>query len=53
MMDLLVFLWRMAISFAVLCIVAGASAFAGGAVALLAALIHRAADEFATRRGKK
>ena len=53
MMNLLVVLWKMATSFAVLCIVAGAAAFAGGTVALLVALMHRAADEIAEKRRKK
>lgn len=53
MMNLLAILWKMATSFVILCIVAGASAFAGGTVALLVALMHRAADEITEKRRKK
>ena len=38
---------------AVLCIVAGAAAFAGGIVALAVALLHRLADEIDKRRGRR
>lgn len=53
MMALLTFILKMATSFAILCIVAGAAAFAGGTVALLVALMHRAADEITEKRRKK
>lgn len=53
MMEILSAIWKMAISFVVLCIVAGAAAFAGGIVALGAAMLHRLADEINERHGRR
>ena len=52
-LEILAALWKMAMSFVILCIVAGAAAFAGGIVALGAALLHRLADEIKQRRGRR
>lgn len=48
-LEILTALLKMALTFAILCIVAGAAAFAGGIVALL----HRLADEIDKRRGRR
>ena len=45
--------WNLDGTFAVLCIVAGTAAFAGGIVALAVALLHRLADEIDKRRGRR
>ena len=51
-LEILTAFLKMALTFAVLCIVAGA-AFAGGIVALAVALLHRLADEIDKRRGRR
>lgn len=55
--EILTALLKMALTFAVLCIVAGAVAgaavLAGGIVALAVALLHRLADEIDKRRGRR
>lgn len=54
--EILTALLKMALTFAVLCIVAGsvagAAVLAGGIVALAVALLHRLADEIDKRRGR-
>lgn len=52
-LEILTALWKMAMSFVILCIVAGAAAFAGGIVALGVALLHRLADEIKAKSRKK
>ena len=52
-LEILTALLKMALTFAVLCIVAGTAAFAGGIVALAVALLHRLADEIDKRRGRR
>lgn len=53
MIEILTALWRMAMSFVILCIVVGAAAFAGGIVTLGATLLHRLANEIKDRRGRR
>ena len=50
-LEILAAFLKMALTFAVLCVVAGTAAFAGGIVAL--ALLHRLADEIDKRRGRR
>ena len=50
-LEILTAFLKMALTFAVLCIVAGAAAFAGGIVALAVALLHGLAEEIGKRRG--
>lgn len=52
-LEILTAFLKMALTFAVFCIVAGAAAFAGGIVALAVALLHRLADEIDKRRGRR
>lgn len=52
-LEILAAFLKMALTFAVLCIVAGAAAFADGIVALAVALLHRLADEIDKRRGRR
>lgn len=52
-LEILTAFLKMALTFAVLRIVAGAAAFAGGIVALAVALLHRLADEIDKRRGRR
>lgn len=52
-LEILTAFLKMALTFVVLCIVAGAAAFAGGIVVLAVALLHRLADEIDKRRGRR
>lgn len=56
-LEILAAFLKMALTFAVLCIVAGTAAgaavLAGGIVALAVALLHRLADEIDKRRGRR
>lgn len=52
-LEILTAFLKMALTFTVLCIVAGAAAFAGGIVALAVALLHRLEDEIDKRRGRR
>ena len=52
-LEILTALWKMAMSFVILCIVAGAAAFAGGIVTLGAAMLHRLADNINERHGHR
>lgn len=52
-LEILAAFLKMALTFAVLCIVAGTAVFAGGIVALAVALLHRLADEIDKRRGRR
>lgn len=52
-LEILTALLKMALTFAILYIVVGAAAFAGGIVALAVALLHRLADEIDKRRGRR